>query len=235
MKTIQEHLKTQDKEAVIDAYLYRYMSDRYLQEHPDMTYEEAGRHCADKIDKLIDRLISLDPLPNENNLIFLATHCFPGEREEDIDFALLREDELGDDWSCRYSIEFTPFEEAVSCYVADTYLTQYWIDDLLAYFLHEITWTGYEQEHLEEVTAEINEAIKEVDEHKDDLQYFATHEEFIEQMEEAFGFEFEKRDPDQEKAFKEVMKHVCKYNETCQKIEKRKLMKLIDEERKQEA
>ena len=130
-----------------------------------------------------------------------------------------------------YGYEFVPFEKAVTYYVADTYLTQYELNELLAEFLYEISWTGYEQEHLEETLASLDRSIEETKRHKNDPDYFMSHEEFIRRLEESLGIELEKTDPEQEEAWHEVIKHVSEYNVKCQKIEIAKLKKLLKNER----
>lgn len=57
-------------------------------------------------------------------------------------------------------------------FVADTYLTQYEIDNLLVDFLHETSWTGFNHEDLERILNDLDESIKEEEEHKDDPNYY---------------------------------------------------------------
>ena len=59
-------------------------------------------------------------------------------------------------------------------FVADTYLTQYEIDNLLVDFLHETSWTGFNHEDLERILNDLDESIKEEEEHKDDPKKFTT-------------------------------------------------------------
>ena len=126
-----------------------------------------------------------------------------------------------------YAYEFSAFEDVVGYYVADTYLTQYEIDNLLVDFLHESSWTGFNHEDLDKIISDLEESTKEAEEHKDDPNYYTTAEEFFKQMEEEHGFEFEKKDEKQEEANDIFFKHLIDYNKKCKVIELQKLKDLI--------
>ena len=107
--------------------------------------------------------------------------------------------------------------------MADTYLTQYEINDLLVDFLYESSWTGFEHEELEDMIKDLEERSKEADEHKDDPNYFMSSEELLKRLEKEGNFEFEKKDAKQEEAYKKLVKHIIEYDRTCRVIELQKL------------
>lgn len=227
MRIIQEYLKECDRKSVFDSFWYKYQNCFLRLADPNKTLKEIRGRYEQKVNELINKLILLAPVFDEERMIFLAIHCVPETDGEDIRYILIRESDIGKEWAMPYGYSFTPFEEAISYYVADTYLTQLELTNLLAEFLFEVSFTGFDQEHLQETLNSIDESAREADEHRDDPDYFITHEEFIARLEDEFDIEFEKKDPQQEEAWKEWMHQAADYNQKCQQIEIAKLADLL--------
>ena len=186
----------------------------FLAEHKDSSISQLEALYKEKLNRLIDTLIETVPKEDEPHVLF-AAHC----AEDEICFYLVKLSDVGNEDAISYAYEFTPFEEAVTFLVADTYLTQYSINELLADFLFEVSWTGFNQEHLQETVDRIIESLEEAKSERDCM----TFDEFKTQLEKDTGIEFEKPDPQQEKAWLEYLKHVVEYDSICKNIELRKI------------
>ena len=234
MKTIQEYLKTCDRQSLVNAYVYQhafYPLDMLAAKNNGLKISDRIKRIKKKLNKMIDKLIAIEPVPSDDRYIFLAHHIAESEFG-DIAYCLYKESELaGDGFKISYGIEFTPFEEAVGFYVADTYLTQHEIEGLLVHFLYEVSWTGYDQEHMKTELDKLKKADEESKKHRDDPDYYKPIDEFFREMEKEFGFEFERKDKRQERAWKKLMKAQIEYNNYCQKIEIDKLKRLLAKEK----
>lgn len=225
MKTVQEHLKSCDRKSVIEAYFYAYLGC-IAKEREDQSIKEIKQEYSEKLNKLIDTLTSVEPLHSEEEMIFLVTHCAP-EDAGDIRNILIRREDINKEFATPYGYELDSFEEVAGYYIADTYLTQYYLNDMLAEILFETSLTGFEHENLERITNKIDAAIKEIEFFKDNPKYFITHEELKDRLETNLDVEFERRDSAEEEAMRDLIRHIAKYNVKCQQIELAKLRKLL--------
>ena len=234
MRTIQEYLKECDRESIIKDFIFQYAfspMEMMSENCRNITIGQITDYYKENLNKLIDRLISTEPKLDDDRWILLAHHSAEDECG-DMVYCLYKESDIyKDEFPVSYGYEFSPFEEVVGFYVADTYLTQYEINSLIADFLHEVSWTGFEQEELEEKVENIIQSAEDAELHKDDPDYFITHEELMKRMEERFGIEFERKDPVQEEAWYKFIRHQKEYNEVCQKVEIEKLIESIRKEK----
>ena len=235
MRTIQEYLKECDRKSIINDYIYEHAFSSLSMMDKDnrpLTVGEIIDFYTFKLDELIDKLIDMEPVKTEERWILLAYHQSEDSAGNDVTFGLFKESDIYNDGHITtYAYDFTPFNEAVGFYVADTYLTQLEINALIVSFLDEITFNGFDQEDLEARTKELYEACKEAKAHIDDPEYFISFEDFRKKLEDIAGVELEKRDSKQEEAWYEYLKHQAEYNEKCQRIEIEKLKELLKEEK----
>lgn len=234
MKIIQEYLKKCDRKAIINMYIYKYVFNYELmnQKYKDITCGEIRKKVTKLLNDYIDKLISIKPLlDKEETWILVTTHSYDTFSDEDIQHLLIKKSDLLNKSDLEnvesYAYELSSFEDVVGYFVADTYLTQYEIDNLLVDFLHETSWTGFNHEDLERILNDLDESIKEEEEHKDDPNYYISAEDFMKKIEEEHGFKFEKKDEKQEKAHDEFLKHLIDYNNICKAIELQKLKNLL--------
>ena len=75
-----------------------------------------------------------------------------------------------------YGIEYTPQEEIMGYWVADTEMTQYYLNDLMIEILWDASFFGVKQEKLPEAVKELEAADKEIDEGLEES--FSSYEEF---------------------------------------------------------
>ena len=225
MKTIQDYLRECDRSAIVNGYIYKYAFgwDLMGNEYKDITCGEIVEYYNRTLNDYIDKLIALTPLKNEEEMILMAYHS---SEDADVLFGLFKKEDILNeklDYVTDYGYEFSEFEEVVGYYVADTYLTQYSINDLIIEYLYETSWTGYNHERLHDELEKLKEATKEAKAHKDDPDYFISAEEMFRRLDEEFGFEREKKDPEQETAWHKYVRCMAEYNKECRNIELRKL------------
>lgn len=229
MKTIQEYLKECNRKDVINSYIYKYVFNNELmnKKYKNVTCGEIIKKYTDKLNSYIDKLIRMEPKQDNSDIwILVTTHVSENLYHDDIEHLLIKKSDLFSNKKIEdiesFSYTLTDFEEILSFYVADTYLTQYNITDLIADFLYESSWTGFNHEVLKKEINRLQESINEIENEKNRL---IPAEEFFNELEEKYGFEFERKDKKQEEAYHKYLEHCNKYNKKCKKIELEKLKK----------
>ena len=223
MKTIQEYLKECDREAIIDQYISTYLlnTDLIAPKYDGVTVGDLKDRMKIEINGLIDRLISTEPVSNEDGGILMVIHTSElGYRCDDIDIILVEESDVlsGNNEVQAYDYAFLSHAHMMTFLVADTYLTQYYLNDLIVEFLHEALLMGPKQERLQSF-------IKKLEKGRNDYREGRSipFEHAIMDLEEKYGYECEIQDPDQEAAKYELEVHKMRYDRFCKEIEIRKL------------
>jgi hypothetical protein len=231
MKTIQQYLKECDREAIANHYIYNYLFDSRLidSKYNEITIGELKERMKNRIIRLIDRLIEMEPESDDDRGILMVVHTSGLNTwdDDDIFTILVRESEVMSDAGDVkiYDYAMTTHARMVSFYVADTYLTQYYLSDLIIQFLHEALFLGPEQEHMEALMKELERGIDESNRHE-----YSSLDDFIKEMEERFGFKLEEHDKRQEKAERKLVRQRNEYDVLCRKIEVEKLRDALEKE-----
>ena len=227
MRTIQEYFKEANKDELIRYYIYEHPLK--IQSEEDVYPEDVFKKYYDTIDKLVERIRNSTIKSSEKQMVFLTHHSVDMlGNEDDIYHSLFEIDEvLKNDTPTSYSFIMTDLEEAIGYYVADTYLTQRNIIELLSFFLFEISFFGYEQEYLEEEREELAKRSEEV---KSGELKTISSEEFWEKVEKDTGWTREVRNKEEEEAYNTLMKQVGEYNNTALLAEIKNFRKVYDEE-----
>ena len=175
MKTVQEHIKECDREEIINKYLQTYSASVYMEWDEDgwsMSWEEWEQQYRLKINELIDSIISVDPKTSDDKWILITTHAVPEylylfhdimrrSVNDGITHRLVNEAELlarSLEQVADYDFWDSSIEVIASLYVADTYLTRYFLDDLLTFVLGKAAVHGFRKECVIE-TRSIHEQI----------------------------------------------------------------------------
>lgn len=166
MKTIQEYLRECDREKIINKYLRTHSASVYQEYDEDglalMSWEEWEQQYRQRINDLIDTIISVEPIEYkevDERWILITTHAVPEylysshdimrrQVNDGITHRLVNESELLTlplDQVADYEFGASTFEEVASFYVADNYLTQYFLDDLLVFFLFGAASYGFKK------------------------------------------------------------------------------------------
>ena len=232
MRTIQEYLKECNREEVINNYIYSHTFDYTLMKdkYRELTVGEIIDAQKAALNDMIDRMINMKPKPDKDGEVWILMTVHSSEDESgDLRHILVKKSDVLDEkneWITPYGYEFTPHEEVVGFYVADTYLTQYWLTELIEDFLFEASWTGYNQEHLQETLDELDKSVEEIE---NGTAVTHTWEEVQAELEKD-GFTFEKKDKEQEEAWHKYIKACGEYARKCQEIEIKKLREMLIEE-----
>lgn len=235
MKTIQEYLKNCNKKEIINMYISKYvfMSELMDRKYKNKTCGEIIEKYSKLLNEYIDKLVSMKPSTEDKETwILVSAHSF-SEFDDEIQHLLIKKSDLLNqsdfDSIVSYAYDLSSFDEVIKFYVADTYLTQYYIDELLVEFLYESSFTGFNHENLEEILGDLKKTTKEIEEHKDDPNYFYSIEEVFKDLEENHDIEFEKKDEKQEEAYNKFVKQLMEFNKICRNIELKKLKDMIIE------
>lgn len=150
-----------------------------------------------------------------------------GYRSDDIDMILVKVSEVleGGDSVPAYDYVLSSHAQMTSFLVADTYLTQYYINYLIVDFLHEALFMGSEQEHLNSFIEELEKSRKDAEEGR-----CIPFDEAMRELEEKYVFEREKRDSAQEEVEDELMTHKMRYDRSCREIEISKIRDILRKE-----
>lgn len=226
MRTIQEYFKDANRDELIRFYIAE--NPLQVKSKKDIFPENAFEKYYNSINKLIEKICNSKVKSIEKPMVFLTHHFVDifGD-ENDVYHSLFEIDEvLKNDTPTSYSFIMTDLEEAIGYFVADTYLTQRNITELLSFFLFEISFFGYEQEYLEEEREELAKRSEEV---KSGELKTISSEEFWEKVEKDTGWTREVRNKEEEEAYNTLMKQVGEYNNTALLAEIKNFRKAYDE------
>lgn len=226
MKTIQDYFKNANRDELIRFYIAE--NPLQVKSEKDIFPENAFEKYYNSINKLIEKICNSKIKESDKPMVFLTHHSVDMlGNEDDIYHSLFEiEEVLKSDTPTSYSFVLTDLEEAIGYYVADTYLTQRNITELLSFFLFEISFFGYEQEYLEEEREELAKRSEEAK--SGELKTIST-EEFWEKIEKDTGWTREVRNKDEEEAYNTLVKQVGEYNNTARLAEIKNFRKVYDE------
>ena len=244
MRTIQEILKTCDRKRLLDTYDYTFpvkSSPMMSPEVMDMSIADLLERRHANLSRMIDRMISLEPELTEDGEFIMFAHKIldvgPNDLDDlDVTFVNARRSHLlkdpPPDFIVSNGYEFLEHKYLMSIKVAETYLTRYYLYDLLADFLHEASFFGCDQQYLEEEKKKLDDAIEDMEKHPESLK--TLDEDFWRGMFEENGWEYEERDPAEKEAyniaFRKVADASIEYNTLCNRLEAEKVRKLLRQE-----
>ena len=176
MKTVQETLREMDKEELMRQFFYEHPSklDNF---DDDLTIAQAKERANKVVGKYIERLETMEAKPNDRQMIFYM-YEYLGSYKLDQNRGLCTVADLQEKGieAPNYGIEYTPQEEIMGYCVADTEMTQYYLNDLIVEIIWDASFFGVKQEKLPEAIKELEEADKEIDEGLEES--FNSYEEF---------------------------------------------------------
>lgn len=176
MKTVQETLREMDKEELMRQFFYEHPSklDNF---DDDLTIAQAKERANKVIGKYIERLETMEAKPNDRQMIFYMYEYLGSYKLNQYrglsTVADLQEKGVE---APNYGIEYTSQEEVMGYWVADTEMTQYYLNDLMVEIIWDASFFGVEQPKLPEAIKELEEADKEIDEGLEES--FSSYEEF---------------------------------------------------------
>ena len=222
MKTIQQYFQSIDEKDVIDAFLFKYplQIKRDSLADSNSTCVEVFKSYTDNLHSLIDKIRNIEPVSDGETWILFGYHIPDGDFY-DTDFALVKLSEIENNrFKQSWGYEFTKLENAVCFNVADTYLTQYYIHDLLASFLFEMSFFGWNQEYLDETLDELVSSSDYVENNLDSLLEDSS-------LPSDMFSELEKRDDEEYDAYKIYQNACLEYITKCYEIEEKKVINML--------
>lgn len=227
MKTIQEHLRECNREEIINSYIYDnlFSVDLLNQRYEETTIGELKESMRYQLNRLIDRLVEIKPEETDDPGILMVVHAYDWNcGSDDIATILVYRSEAENGFVTLHDHAYflETHEVMAGYYVADTYLTKYYFNDLIKSFLMEAMVLGPEQEGRPAM-------IKKLEKADEDIKAGRTYssEEVRQKLFEEFGVEEEIKDPIQDEAEEKLLKEKMEYNYLCREIEIEKLKEHI--------
>lgn len=212
MLTVQETLKRVDPNELISGYATRLLSySTSLFGVPDsMTIGELLDEKKHKASIILDNLLAAE-IKEESDAILLAHHCY-STTMDDIKFSLVEIDDIMDKkWKEKaqsYCYMAETFEKIAAYKIADTYLTQRYLTELLIDVMYESAWMGPNQEHRDDFIASLDESMKNKEKSK-------PIEELWDSIRDVIDWEPEKRDKKEFKKERKLNRKTFAYNRDC--------------------
>lgn len=232
MKTVQEYLRTADRERLLDSLVYDEIYDsNLLFELKDLTITEIQYAYKKDMNAFIDHLLTLKAEPTDHMILYLSNICpdIGGKSYQDKSLNLIDLNEIRKDINASsYAFDLTAWEKTLGYLVADTKLTQDYIDELLVQFLQEISFLGTDpnehQNEVEQIWADIEEGMKEIEEGKT-----IPAEQALEEIRKDRGRPIDEKDAVQERYEDEYLTAKFKYNRYCTWRERSRILTSLGE------
>ena len=232
MKTVQEYLRIADRERLLDSLVYDEIYDsNLLFELKDLTITEIQYAYKKDMNAFIDHLLTLKAEPTDHMILYLSNICpdIGGKSYQDKSLNLIDLNEIRKDINASsYAFDLTAWEKTLGYLVADTKLTQDYIDELLVQFLQEISFLGTDpnehQKEVDKVFADIEESMKEIEEGRT-----LTSEEVFEKLRKERGRPIKEKDAVQERYEDEYLTAKFKYNRYCNWRERSRILSSLGE------
>ena len=230
MQTIQEVLRNLDRKRIEGGYFYEH-SPQFWELRPDdkRAVAEIKMTASKNFQAFLDRLCNMQvkqPEDGKTRILYAHKEIWDTAWYGDIAASLICADELlkAEDLSelSSYAYEFTPQEEALGYFVADTKLTQDYLYDVAVSFLHEMSFFGYGQEDREEKLNEILESAKDAKEHPENLVSWSS-----DKIREELGLPKDEKDEEEERLSHEVLESINRYNRYCRRVELEKIRETL--------
>ena len=220
MKTVQEYLKKADTDQLINYYLYKYpvVLDDISDENQKIS--KVKNHIRTVLKEYIERLCSINIEVNKDGKEYvLFVHKMQQDGVEEDSCSLVCLQELKDKGveAETYSYVFDRQAKIMGFKVSDAAYTQKNLVELLTDVMHEASFFGFEQQHLDEELQKLEASIKEIEEGT-----ATTYT--MEEVWEHLGFEKEERDETADELRHAITRAVVEYNQYQKKKELQALM-----------
>ena len=221
LKTVHQCLLETDTRIIVDAYLAARPIDYEMIENKDLTLREIKERVDRRTEQFVEHMRTIEPDIEQKPAVFFAVPKLI-DGYIDVGVALCEmEDLLGNGNPETYSWILSDQAKIVSCYIAETEMTNEFMTEVLAKILVECSCFGYDQKDIEKAKKELEEADKEAKAGK----YYTMDE-----LRQLLGLRKSPSDFLDEKA--EQLKHngiYCEYdfNRYCESIEIEKVRCLL--------
>lgn len=220
MKTVQEYFREADADRLVSYYLYKHPIKLEDISDENQKISEVKNHIRTMLKEYIERLCSMNIEVNEEGKEYvLFVHKMQQDGVEEDSCSLVCLQELKDKGIAAetYSYIFDRQAKIMGFKVSDAAYTQKNLMDLLTDVMHEASFFGFEQQHLEEELQKLESSIKEFEE---GTATTYTMEEVWEHLE----FEREERDETDDELRQAITRAIVEYDQYQKKKELQALM-----------
>ena len=220
MKTVQEYFREADADRLVSYYLYKHPIKLEDISDENQKVSEVKNHIRTMLKEYIERLCTMNIEVNEDGKEYvLFVHKMQQEGVEEDSCSLVCLQELKDKGIAAetYSYIFDRQAKIMGFKVSDAAYTQKNLMDLLTDVMHEASFFGFEQQHLEEELQKLESSIKQFEEGT-----ATTYT--MEEVWEHFGFEREERDETADELRQAMTRAMVEYDQYQKKKELQALM-----------
>lgn len=192
----------------------------------DRTIDEIRNAVKMNMNAFLDHLLSLKTKPSDHMVMYLNKASSFDRRfnHEDKILCLIDINEIRKDiYSSSYAFELAKLETTLGYLVSDNKLTQNYITDLLTQYLNEISFFGTDpekrQKTIDEIRADLDEAMKEIEEGKT-----ISAEELFNDLSKEFEFRIDEEDKYQDMLKKEILETEFRYSRYCHWRERSRIL-----------
>ena len=224
MKTVQEYFIEADADKLINYYLYVHPVKLDDIADDSKTVSDFKEHVRNVLLKYIERLRNLEIEDSEDGKEYiLFAHKMQQNGVEDESYSLVCLQELGEKGieAETYSYIFDRQAKIMGFKVSDAAYTQKNFVGLLADVMHEASFFGIEQQHLEEELQKLEASIKEVE--TGTMKTYTMDEVY-----EHLGFEREERDEIADELQHAITRATVEYDQYQKKKELQALISCLD-------
>lgn len=225
MKTVQDYLKTLERNELIETYLFAHPIEyEFHPEYRTMTVDAIRELHRELLGKYIDWLSALEikaPKHGRQSLLYVYRRLKNGHHKPA--FGMVQLDELLKLGSSAEDYAYLLCEQAeiMGYLVADTPLTQRYLYELIADVMFEASWFGFRQEHLEEELCKLEDACREAEEGKRCT---------LEKLEAEFGMEPDHESPDEKELSYAALKAELAYADHSREKERAAILRMLRDE-----
>ena len=232
MKTVQTYLREADREDLLESIAYDelYNMDLLL-EYPDKTVSEIRNAIKERMNGLIEYLISLEAVPSDHDVLYMteATYFDKQYNHESYSLCLINLKEIRRDINAdSYAFELSDWAETLGYLVADNKLTLDYMTELLTQYLRKISYFGIDPEahrkRVKEVHEELEESIKEIKEGR-----ITSAGESIEMFKRKHGLPIDEKDPRQDALRSKAIEAENRYSRYCNWRERSRILESLGE------
>ena len=216
MKTIQEVIKELDPKEIESSYFATHpVNITEIKNYENISIKEYKTRISEHFQTFLTKLCNTKAEHNSDNECILIVHkTYSDDLYYHRTVSCVSKNEvktLPADQVSSYAYEFTETKEALSFFVADNILTQQHLMEVVVSFLDEISFFGYDQEHLEEHKRQLEESIEEMNNMNPENCKSYT----IDELTELFGLPEEPKYPKEDVKERLIQKLMMNYNEYC--------------------
>lgn len=226
MRTIKQCLQETNRSVVLNGLSYSLISDPViLLNEKEHSVEEIQTLYSDYMNDFIERLLKLEPVETENEVVYLTKDTGrSGGRALSLEMCHL--DELREDIDAPcYSLECTDWSRSLGYLVADTKLTQDNLNVLIQLYLEDASLYGTTEEgrkkSIEDFTDRLEASLRDIEEER-----CKSAEEMFDSLYQRMGLPVPERDPEEIELRGKILEAQCEHFLYCRRRERKRILQI---------